>query len=126
MRWTDLTLFGGLVICLAGVVMTVRQAGRRWRAREQPRGRSTSYLEGIDDLSGPTTVFGGIAMMQLGSLAEHLHEGTLPPNLRLSLLSSAVVLLVLGIHLGRLLMRWQLRRLLAGLDSGSNEITPRS
>lgn len=116
MGWTDLTLFAGLFICLAGVVMTVRQAGRRWRA-QQPRVRSTNYLEGIGDLSGPATIFGGIAMMQLGSLAEHLHEGTWPPNLRLSLVSSGVVLLVLGIQLGHLLMRWQLRRLLAGLDT---------
>jgi hypothetical protein len=124
MRWTDLTLFGGLVIGLAGVVLTVRQAGRRWWARAQPRRRSTSHLEEIADLAGPTTIFGGITMMQLGNVIEHVR--TLPPNVRFSLLAGAVVLLVLGLHLGRLVMRWQLRRLLAALDAESGEFTPRS
>lgn len=121
MRWTDLT---GLFIVLAGFVLIVRQVGRRWWAREQPRGRSTNYLEGIADLAGPTAIFGGLTMMQLGNVIERVR--TLPPDIRFSLLSGGVVLLIFGAHLGRLMMRWQLRRLLAVLDAERSEITPRS
>jgi hypothetical protein len=125
MRWTDLTLLGGLLFGLAGIVLTVRQAGRRWWwAREQPA-RSTIRLEGIAELAGPTAIFGGLAMMQLGNVAEHVSKRTLPPDPWLSLASGVAVLLVFGVQLGRLLMRWQLRRLGAVLDTESGEFTPR-
>jgi hypothetical protein len=125
MGWTDLALLGGLCLCLAGVVLTLRQLGRWW-TREQPRGMSRRRLEGVADLAGPTALFGGIAMMQFGNVAEHVSERTLPADLWFSLLSGAAVLLVFGVHLGRLMMRWQLRRLGAVVDTESGEVTSRS
>jgi protein-S-isoprenylcysteine O-methyltransferase Ste14 len=117
LRWTDVTLIAGIFMCLAGLVLTVRQASRR---REQARRRSASYVERIGDLASQAVVFGGVALVQFGNVAKHVSERTLPANLWLSLASSTSVLLVFGVLLGRLHMRWQLRRLLAVLDTESS------
>jgi hypothetical protein len=121
---TELTLLAGLLICLGGVVLMVRQARRQrsW-SREQPPGRTR--LEGIHDLSGTAMIAGGISIMHLSSVAEHVNERTLPAHPWLSFFSGTIVLLAFGIQMGRLLMRWQLSRLQAVLDTESGEFTPR-
>jgi hypothetical protein len=127
MGLADLTVLAGLLIVLAGVVLTLRQVGRRlWWAREQPRRRSASYVEGIGVVASQAVLFGGMAVMLFGNIAGHISDKTMPTNLRLSLLSGTAVLLLFGVQLGRLLMRWQVRRLLAELDTENGEVTPRS
>src|SRR5258708_40287116 len=127
MGWADLTLLAGVFICLAGLVLMLRQAGRGvWWAREQPRQTSARHVEGIGVFVNQTVFFGGMALTMFGNIARHISDRTLPAKLWLSLLSGAAVLLAFGVQLGRLLIRWQVQRLLAELDAESVEITPRS
>jgi hypothetical protein len=104
MRWTDLTLIAGFVICLTGFLTMLRQAGH-WA-----RVRSAGHRQGSGDAAGLAALFGGIALMQLADAAEHIGNNTLPGNLWLSLLSGALVLVVFGAQLGRLAVRLQMRR----------------
>lgn len=120
MRWTELTLAAGLVLGLAGIVLTVRQVSRRnWGARQSDRPRTAWYVEGIGDLAIQALLVGALALMQFSNVAGHIAERTLPANLWLSFVSSAMILILFGVLLGRLLMRWQLRRLLAEIDAES-------
>jgi hypothetical protein len=125
MGLTDVTLNLGLLIGLVGVVLTLRHVGRRlsW-TREHAN--STRRIESIGELTSIAALFGGMAVMQLGTIAEHVSQRTLPPSPWLSLFSSTVVLLLFGLSLGRLFTRWQLHRLRAVLDTESGEVTTRS
>jgi hypothetical protein len=115
MRWTDLTLIAGLLVCVTGLVLMLRQAGR-W-ARE----RSTGHLDVFGDAASLAALFGGIAVMQLGDVAEHISDNTLPADLWLSLVSGSLVLVVFGAQLGRLAVRLEMRRLQAARDTQSNQ-----
>ncbi len=127
MNWPDLTIFAGVFICLAGGVLTLREVGRRqWWAREQPRRRSANYVEGVGVVASQAVLFGGMPVTWFGNIAGHIINKTPPANLWLSLLSGAAVFLVFGVQLGRLAMRWQVRRLLVELDTESGEIRSRS
>jgi hypothetical protein len=119
MRWTDLTLIAGLLICLTGFVLMLRQAGQ-W-ARERAREKSTGHLGVFGDAVSLAALFGGIALMQLGNVAEHISDQTLPADLWLSLVSGSLVLVVFGAQLGRLAMRLEMRRLGAARDPQSSE-----
>jgi hypothetical protein len=126
MSLADWTIGAGFLICLAGAVLTIRQVGRRlWWAREQPRQRSAKYVEGIADVTSQAVLWGGMTMTQFGNIAGHINDKTPLANPWLSPISGAAVLLVFGVQLGRLLMRWQVQRLLADLDMASGEIPPR-
>ncbi len=119
MYWTDLTLLNaGIIMCLAGIVLMVRQVGRRhWWTGQPARLRSARYVEAIGDLASQAVVFGGVALIQFGNVAEHIREKTLPANLWLSVVGSTLWFVMFGVVVGRLLMRWQLRSLLAAIDA---------
>jgi hypothetical protein len=51
--------------------------------------------------------------MQLNERVWHIRA--LPPNPWLSLIASTLILVIFGASLGRLIMRWQLREVLAQL-----------
>jgi hypothetical protein len=113
-----MTLTTGLIVVLAGIVLMVRQVGRRhWWTRPPARLRSARYVEGIGDLASQTVVFGGGALIQFSTLARHISEKTLPANLWLSLVGTTIWFVMFGVVAGRLLMRWQLRSLLAAIDA---------
>ena len=118
MSWADLMLTAGLVVGLAGIVLLIRQVGRRrsW-TRASSRPRSAWYVEGVGDLACQALLVGGLVLMQLGTLARHIVERTLPTNLGLSVVASTAILVLFGIAVGRLSMRWQLRSLLAEIDA---------
>lgn len=124
MGWPELMIFGGVFTGLAGLVLTIHQVLRRQSGREQPRPRSAHYVEEIGVLVCQTLVFGGMALTTLGNIAAHIRDKTLPTNLWLSFLGGMGALLLFGVQSGRLLMRWQVGRLLAEFDAGNGETTP--
>jgi hypothetical protein len=113
-----MTLTAGLIVVLAGIVLMVRQVGRRrWWTRPPARPRSARYVEGVGDLASQAVVFGGGVLIQFGTVAGHISEKTLPANLWLSLVGTTIWFVMFGVVVGRLLMRWQLRSLVAAIDS---------
>ena len=119
MRWTELTLLIGLLICIAAPILLVRR--RLSWVREHP-GQFSKRLESLDEIAIQALPFGGILLMQFANLVDHVREETLPQNIWLSIGSGALMLLVFGMQLGRLLMRWQLRRLGDLLDTKSGVV----
>jgi hypothetical protein len=121
LRWIELvTVIAGVILCLAGLVLTIRRLGRRHGLiHQQACPRSARYVEAVGDLASQAVVFGGVALIQFGNVAQHISEWTVPANLWLSFVSSTMVFVLFGVVLGRLHMRWQLRGFLSELDMES-------
>lgn len=117
---TDLMLFASLLLLLVGIVLMVRQVGRRMR--EIARGERR-VVEETADLACQTIFIGALALMQFSTLVADFGKGTLPLHPWLSLTASTLTLLLFGASLGRLLMRWQLRHILADLDRGTKPLS---
>lgn len=127
MSWSEVTGWVGFLIILAGAGLIVHQVARRMRQmRARPPGTAARRLESGAEIASQAVLFGGAAVMNLASFAEHLSTRTLPTHLWLTLSGNAAILLLLGVHLGRLLMRWQLQQLGAmgaRLDPASGEFS---
>jgi UPF0716 family protein affecting phage T7 exclusion len=123
MASTDLILLVSLLLLLVGMVLMFRQVGRRMREIAQRKHR---IVEEPADIACQSIFFGALALMQLGQLIGHVSKGKLPPDPWLSLIASTLIFLLFGASLGRLLMRWQLRQVLAELDIGTGQPPERS
>jgi hypothetical protein len=110
---SDVTLIVGLFVILVGGLLMIRQLSRR--AREFARGKRR-VVEEAADLACQSLFLGGLALMQLAQLVEHASDRTVPPDPWLPLISSTLTFALFGVSLGRLMMRWQLRQILAELD----------
>ena len=117
----DWIMSAGLLAGFAGTVLTVREVRRLRRAGEQPQPRSARYLEGIAVLVSQALILGGIALIQFGNVAGHISDNTRPAHVWLSFVSGAGIVLLFGFQLGRLVMRWQMNRLLTELDMERRE-----
>ncbi|HEY1630760.1 MAG TPA: hypothetical protein VGF56_05560 [Rhizomicrobium sp.] len=106
-----MTILAGLPVTVAGAVLTVRQVARRMR--ETIRERSARQVEEIADVASQAILFGGVATVLFGNIAQHIGDRRPPSVPWLSLISMTSIVLVFGVQLGRLLMRWQMRRVLA-------------
>jgi hypothetical protein len=125
MLWTDLVIIAGLGIVVTGVALMIYQQlrrGRPWYVSARVTGgvRRSDRLDSMGEIAVQASVFGGIALIQLANVS----EWTLPHGLGLSLAACAAMLLVLGVHVGRLLMRWQLGRLHTTTDGESGASAP--
>jgi hypothetical protein len=106
MGWPDWLLSAGLLVGVAGAALTFREVQRRlWPAREPPQPKSARYVEGVGVLVSQAMIFGGMALIQFGSVAGHINDNTRPANLGLSFVGSAAVVLLFGVQLGRLALR---------------------
>jgi hypothetical protein len=119
MASTDLILLVSLPVLLVGIVLMVRQVGRR--VRELARGKHR-LVEEIADIAGQSILLGALALMQLGEIIGHVSKGALPSDPWLSVTASTLVFLLFGASLGRLMMRWQLRHVLAELGTGTDQL----
>ena len=117
MTWF-VVMITGICVIIIGSVMTVRLGVLRLRGSQRPS-ISPNRLESMTELASQVAVFAGMAMIQLASTIDHMSERTSG----LSLAASVAVSLTLGVHLGRLLMRWQLWQLDATIDGVSGKIT---
>jgi hypothetical protein len=111
----DILLRVSLVTLLIGLVLMVRQIGRRIRELAQGKRR---VVEGQADLACQSIFLGALALMQLNELVGHISKKTLPPDPWLSLIESTMIFVIFGASLGRLIIRWQLREVLAQLATG--------
>lgn len=111
---SELMLLVSLMVMFVGFVLMTRQIGRR--VRELVRGKQR-IVEGTADIACQSIFFGGLALLQLSQLVEHVNKGALPPDPWLSLTASTSIFILFGASLGRLLLRWQLRDVLSDLDS---------
>ena len=120
MSWTDGAITVGLCITLAAAAVMFRLVFIRWRRLQEPR-LPRNRLEDIGEIGCQVALWGGIAIMQFANLMEHTRDKTAS---WLSVAGAASVLLILGVHLGRMHMRWQLRALHGTIDGASGEILP--
>jgi uncharacterized membrane protein len=109
------------LIALACAVLTVHQVGRR--VRETIRDRSVRQVEDIADVASQAVFFGGIALVLLGNVAQHICDNTPPATPWLSLAACTSIVLAFGFHLGRLVMRWQMRHMLGAPRNGETAPT---
>jgi uncharacterized membrane protein YfcA len=119
MASTDLILLVSLLLLLVGIVLMFRQVGRRMR--DLARGKHR-VVEEIADLACQSIFLGALALMQIGQIIGHVSNGTLPPHRWLALTAGTLVFLLFGASLGRLMMRWQLRHVLAELGTGTDQL----
>ena len=114
MSSTDTMLSVSLVALLIGLVLMVRQVRRR--IRELARGKHR-VVEEQADLACQSIFLGALALMQLSQLIGHISRGALTPDRWLSLTGSTLIFVIFGVSLGRLIMRWQLRDVVARFDT---------
>lgn len=116
---TDSMLVVSLLVLLVGIVLTTRQLKRR--LRELARG-THRVVEETADLACQALFLGGLALMGLSQVTYHVINRSLSADPWLSLTGSTLTLVLFGISLGRLLMRWQLRYILAELNTEAVQI----
>ncbi|HSV02012.1 MAG TPA: hypothetical protein VLI41_02305 [Phenylobacterium sp.] len=123
----EVTRWVGFLIILAGAGLTFHLMARRLRAmRNRAPGTPLRRLESSAEIASQAVLFGGGTLMNFASFAENVSAGTLPNHLWLTLYGNAAMLVLLGLHLGRLFMRWQLKHLGGVLDTASGAFMARA
>lgn len=116
---TDSMLVVSLLVLLVGLPLMIRQLSRR--VRELARG-THRVVEETADLACQALFLGGLALMGLSQVTYHVINRSLSADPWLSLTGSTLTLVLFGISLGRLLMRWQLRHVCGELNSDAVQI----
>jgi hypothetical protein len=125
MSWTELTIWAGFLTIPVSVALILVLVARRLRwLRTRPPG--VRHIEGIAEIAAQAIPVGGLVLLNFGGFAERVEARALPSNLWLWLGGIAGMLLLFGVHLGRLLMRWQLQQLGDTLDTKSGEFATRA
>lgn len=127
MPWTDVMRWVGFLIILAGAGLTFHLMARRLRQlRARPPGTPVRRLETGAEMASQAVLFGGATLMNFAGFAQHVDAGTLPSHLWLTVYGNAAMLVLLGLHLGRLFMRWQLQHLDGMIDATSAAVMARA
>lgn len=120
MSWIYLIFLSGLLVCLGAGTIFLLLANRRTKLARDQR---TRYFQSVAEIacqsafSGGLLLIAGVDFTVLGSLSRPPADLTLPLILLLTLI------LLFGIQLGRLLIRYQLGRLGTLLNTVTGEIT---
>lgn len=113
----------GILTSLSAFVLTSRFVrDRQGLARE--RGRK--YFPGIGEVAAQAAFSGGILLMTAANPIALGGLGMLPAIFSLPLILVAILILLFGVQLGRLLMRYQLGRLGAAIDTTTGEVLTRT
>ncbi len=113
----------GILTSLSAFVLTLRFVrDRQGLARE--RGRK--YFPGIGEVAAQAAFSGGILLMTAANPIALGGLGMLPAIFSLPLTLVAILILLFGVQLGRLLMRYQLGRLGAAIDTTTGEVLTRT
>lgn len=119
MPWTYLAIFSAVPIGFGTGSIAVALAARRERLARQ---RGTRHFQGIAEIASHA----GFAASLLLIAAADFSLLTSPIRLpMLPLISTLILVLLFGIQLGRLLMRYQLSRLDGILDTATGEVITR-
>jgi hypothetical protein len=108
MDWNDIATMIGAGVMLVGAFASTPPVFRRGRHPPQQTHLTTTFpIESVRELTGTAAFFAGIVLMQAGVVAGDLRYGA--SYQWLALATSAFSLLLCGVAIGRLSLRWQLR-----------------
>jgi hypothetical protein len=119
MRWPYLAIASGILICLGAGLLSLLLASRRQRLA---RGRGAKLFEGLDEIASQAAFAGGLLLMGVANLSALASVGVSPERHTALVATATILVLLLGVQLGRLLMRYQLRRLRGLLDTVTGEV----
>lgn len=123
MYWRYVAFSLGSLTSLGALILTMRFArDRRRLAREEGR----KYFQGIGEIAAQAGFSGGFLLMAAANPIALGGLGMLPAIFTLPLALVAILILLFGVQLGRLLMRYQLRRLGTVVDTATGEVLTRS
>lgn len=120
MSWNYVIFVAGLLVCLGAGTIFLLLANRRQKLECE---RRTRYFQSVPEIASQSVFSSGWVLIAvanfniLRSLSRPQADFTLP------VLSILILTLILGVQLGRLLIRCQLRRLGALLNTVTGEIT---
>lgn len=122
MHWPYVAIASGVFIGLGAVVVKVLLARRRQiSARETGK----TLIEGVVEMACQSALFVGLLLIAVANLETIAMLDASRSILIRSIVLAALLVLCLGVQLGRLLMRYQLSRLRGVLDTVSGEIAPK-
>ena len=110
MDWNDIAIMIGAGVVLIGAIASTPPAFRRWRQPPQQTHLTTTFpIESVRELAGRAAFLAGMVLIQVGVLAEDLRHGASHQWLATLLAAIALLILLCGVEIGRLSVRWQLR-----------------
>jgi hypothetical protein len=123
MLWSYLIFVSALLICMgsgAGIVIL----GRRRKMLATDRG--THRVEGIAELASQVGFSAGLFFMAAVNFSVLLRLTAFPHSLAIPVACALILVLILGVQLGRLVLRYQLSRLQGELNTVTGEIAAKS
>jgi hypothetical protein len=118
-RWPYVEIASSILICLGGGLLTVFLASRRERF---DRYTGTKHVQGLGEIASQAAFSGGLLLMVVSDLGVLARVPMSSASRTVLVVSAAILVLLFGVQLGRLLMRYQLRRLHALLDTVTGEV----
>jgi hypothetical protein len=117
--WRYLLVFAALLICFVGGGASVILASRR---KSLARDRGIQQVEGMAEIVGQASF--SVGLIFIAAINFSLLSGLtmVPPNLAIPVACALILVLVLGVQLGRLLLRYQLSPLPGKLNTVTGEI----
>jgi len=110
MEWNDIAIMIGAGVVLVGAIASTPPVFWRWRQPpQQTRLTTTVPIESVRELAGRAAFMAGMVLIQVGALAKDLWQGASHQWLATLLAAIALLILLCGVEIGRLSVRWQLR-----------------
>jgi len=117
----SLIIVSALLICFAsGAAIVILGSRRKALARD----RGTKQIEGIAELASQAAFSCGLSL--IGAINFSVLATPFPPSLAFPVACALILVLVLGIQLGRLLLRYQLSRLSGELNTVTGQVVAES
>ena len=119
MLWRYFAIILALLICLAGGAANLALASRRKRLAQD---RGAKHVEGVAEIASQAAFSSGLTLIAATNFISLSRLTTFPSDLAVPVGCALILVLVLGIQLGRLLLRYQLSRLPGELDTVTGKI----
>ena len=123
MHWPYLAIIFGTLIGLGSIVLKGFLASRRQRLVSE---RGTRQIEGIGEVASQAAISGSMLLVAAASFSVVATLEGEAATLTFSIICAVILVLLFGVQLGRLLMRYQLRRLRALVDTVTGEVVTKS
>ena len=123
MHWPYLAIIFGTLIGLGSIVLKGFLASRRQRLASA---RGTRQIEGIGEVASQAAISGSMLLVAAASFSVVATLEREAATLTFSIICAVILVLLFGVQLGRLLMRYQLRRLRALVDTVTGEVVTKS
>lgn len=117
MHWSYLAIVFGVLISVGAGVLTLLSAGRRQRLTRET---GNKHFEGIPEIASQAGFCGGLLLIAAADFYTLLSLKSADPTI--PIVCAVILVTLLGMQLGRLLMRYQLRRFGGLLDTVTGEV----